>query len=109
MCNRVSVYLCFSDGFWGWVGHVTQVDQTDFILHFGDLSYALGRGYLWETFGNLIDPFASRAPYMVSVGYVIHIVAGPLSISAPVSPCVCVCMSLCVPAYVRGIWRRSSL
>ena len=48
---------------------VLQIDETDFILHFGDLSYAMGRGYLWETFGNLIDPFASRAPYMVSVGY----------------------------------------
>ena len=46
-----------------------QVDDTDFILHFGDLSYAIGRGFLWESFGNLIDPFASRAPYMVSVGY----------------------------------------
>jgi len=51
-------------------GMVLQIDETDFILHFGDLSYAMGRGYLWETFGNLIDPFASRAPYMVSVGYV---------------------------------------
>ena len=50
--------------------HGWQVAETDFILHFGDLSYAIGRGVLWESFGNLIDPFASRAPYMVSVGYV---------------------------------------
>jgi len=49
------------------MAEVIEVD-TDFILHFGDISYAVGRGSLWETFCNLIDPIASFSPYMVSIG-----------------------------------------
>ncbi|ETO06202.1 hypothetical protein RFI_31194 [Reticulomyxa filosa] len=38
------------------------------ILHVGDLSYALGHGYIWEQWSNLVTPIASKVPYMVSVG-----------------------------------------
>ncbi|KAF0693178.1 Aste57867_15825 [Aphanomyces stellatus] len=37
-------------------------------LHVGDLSYADSIGYIWEQFGDLIQPVASKIPYMVSVG-----------------------------------------
>eukprot|EP01006_Ploeotia_vitrea_P031255 TRINITY_DN63577_c1_g2_i1.p2 TRINITY_DN63577_c1_g2~~TRINITY_DN63577_c1_g2_i1.p2 ORF type:complete len:601 (+),score=287.99 TRINITY_DN63577_c1_g2_i1:46-1848(+) len=40
----------------------------DFVLHFGDLSYARSHGYVWEFFGNIIEPIASTHPYMVSIG-----------------------------------------
>eukprot|EP00736_Rhodelphis_marinus_P011284 Rmarinus@m.27937 len=45
-----------------------EIDDTDFLLHFGDLSYALGRGYQWDTWMEIIQPTARQIPYMVSVG-----------------------------------------
>lgn len=39
-----------------------------FLLHFGDISYARGKAWTWDSFGTLIEPVASRVPYMVSVG-----------------------------------------
>ncbi|TMW64559.1 hypothetical protein Poli38472_011439 [Pythium oligandrum] len=38
------------------------------IFHVGDLSYAMGRTYLWDQFGSMIEPVAARLPYMVGVG-----------------------------------------
>ncbi|KAG7402340.1 hypothetical protein PHYBOEH_000048 [Phytophthora boehmeriae] len=39
-----------------------------FLLHFGDISYARGHAHMWDEFFHLIEPFATRVPYMVSVG-----------------------------------------
>ena len=39
-----------------------------FVLHPGDLSYAVGFAYIWEQWMTLIEPYASLAPYMVAVG-----------------------------------------
>eukprot|EP00163_Fabomonas_tropica_P007419 TRINITY_DN1713_c0_g1_i2.p1 TRINITY_DN1713_c0_g1~~TRINITY_DN1713_c0_g1_i2.p1 ORF type:complete len:457 (+),score=112.66 TRINITY_DN1713_c0_g1_i2:744-2114(+) len=41
---------------------------NDFLLHFGDISYARGNAYTWEQFFELIQPYATRTPYQVSVG-----------------------------------------
>lgn len=49
---------------------------ADMVLHVGDLSYANGREYVWNSFMDAIEPAASRVPYMVAVG---------------VALCVCVC------------------
>ncbi|CAK4066314.1 unnamed protein product [Aphanomyces euteiches] len=38
------------------------------VLHVGDLSYADSVGYIWEQFHSLIEPVASKIPYLVSVG-----------------------------------------
>ncbi len=38
------------------------------VLHFGDIAYAMGRGYLWEQFMSIIEPTAKHIPYMVTVG-----------------------------------------
>ncbi|DBA02972.1 TPA: hypothetical protein N0F65_003160 [Lagenidium giganteum] len=38
------------------------------VLHDGDLSYARGRTFLWDQFGTMIEPVASKIPYMVSIG-----------------------------------------
>ncbi|DBA03021.1 TPA: hypothetical protein N0F65_003209 [Lagenidium giganteum] len=38
------------------------------IIHVGDLSYAKGRTYMWDQFGAVIQPVASKLPYMVAVG-----------------------------------------
>lgn len=41
---------------------------TDFLLHFGDISYARGHAHMWDEFFHLIEPVATRVPYMVSIG-----------------------------------------
>ena len=38
------------------------------VHHFGDLSYARGSAYLWDAWLDMIQPFASRIPFMVGVG-----------------------------------------
>eukprot|EP01112_Ceratiomyxa_fruticulosa_P022600 TRINITY_DN832_c0_g2_i2.p1 TRINITY_DN832_c0_g2~~TRINITY_DN832_c0_g2_i2.p1 ORF type:complete len:608 (-),score=96.49 TRINITY_DN832_c0_g2_i2:68-1891(-) len=38
------------------------------VLHIGDISYARGWAFIWEWFSNLIQPIATQAPYMVSMG-----------------------------------------
>jgi hypothetical protein len=40
----------------------------DFVLHFGDISYSRGQGYMLDQYLDLIEPIAGRAPYMVSIG-----------------------------------------
>ena len=40
----------------------------DFILHFGDLSYARGRGYIWDQFMTQMRKVSEQVPYMVGVG-----------------------------------------
>eukprot|EP00164_Ancoracysta_twista_P016898 GFYU01028567.1.p1 GENE.GFYU01028567.1~~GFYU01028567.1.p1 ORF type:complete len:355 (+),score=133.72 GFYU01028567.1:160-1065(+) len=45
-----------------------MIDETDFILHIGDLSYAESVGYIWEQFGTFIEDVASKKPYMTCIG-----------------------------------------
>ena len=45
-----------------------QAGGISFVLHIGDLSYAYGLGYIWDTWMTMIEPVASAVPYMVSVG-----------------------------------------
>jgi len=46
----------------------TNIDDIDFVLHFGDISYALGLGYVWEQFFRIVEPVARRIPYMITIG-----------------------------------------
>ncbi|KAL8000766.1 hypothetical protein Plhal703r1_c21g0093251 [Plasmopara halstedii] len=39
-----------------------------FLLHFGDISYARGHAHIWDEFFHVIEPYATRVPYMVSIG-----------------------------------------
>ncbi|CAH0515061.1 unnamed protein product [Peronospora belbahrii] len=39
-----------------------------FLLHFGDISYARGHAYIWDKFFHIIEPYATRVPYMISIG-----------------------------------------
>lgn len=39
-----------------------------FLLHFGDISYARGQASIWDTFFQLIEPYATKIPYMISIG-----------------------------------------
>ena len=41
---------------------------ADLVFHAGDISYADGREYVWNSFMAAIEPAASRVPYMVAVG-----------------------------------------
>lgn len=38
------------------------------LVHIGDLSYAKGRTYTWDQFGAIVQPVATRIPYMVGIG-----------------------------------------
>lgn len=40
----------------------------DFLLHAGDISYARGHAHVWDEFFHVIEPYATRVPYMVSIG-----------------------------------------
>ncbi|ETV91692.1 hypothetical protein, variant [Aphanomyces invadans] len=51
--------------------HVSQDilrGYNGFLLHFGDISYARGRGLQWDKYFYLIQDVATRIPYMVSMG-----------------------------------------
>lgn len=41
---------------------------ASFVLNLGDLSYASGVAYRWDIWMSLMEPFASLAPHMISVG-----------------------------------------
>ncbi|TMW62023.1 hypothetical protein Poli38472_009516 [Pythium oligandrum] len=43
-------------------------DKYAALIHVGDLSYSSGKTYVWDQFAALIEPVASRIPYMVSIG-----------------------------------------
>ena len=38
------------------------------IHHFGDLSYAKGASHVWDVWMQMIQPFASRMPFMIAIG-----------------------------------------
>ncbi|CAH9128938.1 unnamed protein product [Cuscuta epithymum] len=43
-------------------------DKPAMISHVGDISYARGYSWLWDTFFNQIEPIASMVPYHVCIG-----------------------------------------
>ncbi|KAJ4961896.1 hypothetical protein NE237_021806 [Protea cynaroides] len=43
-------------------------DKPAFISHIGDISYARGYSWLWDTFFTQIEPVASAVPYHVCIG-----------------------------------------
>jgi hypothetical protein len=43
-------------------------ENTNMILHTGDLSYADCEQDLWDSYGNMIQPLASKTPWMVCPG-----------------------------------------
>ena len=45
-----------------------EENDSEFTLHFGDLGYAMSRGWVWDRWGSIVSPGAALAPYMVSVG-----------------------------------------
>jgi len=47
---------------------IDHLNTTDLVVHIGDISYARGHAYLWEQFFSEIQPVATRAPYMTSIG-----------------------------------------
>ena len=62
--------LSLSHGAKDTMTHVLQEIRkgAKFVLHQGDLSYALGYAYIWEQWMSLIEPIATRVPYMVGIG-----------------------------------------
>ena len=50
------------------VADVTENGFDAFLLHPGDLGYAEGSTFVWDVWGELVEPIAARIPYMVTVG-----------------------------------------
>lgn len=48
--------------------HLSKSKDIQVILHAGDLSYADCNQKLWDSYGELIEPLASRIPWMVGPG-----------------------------------------
>lgn len=44
---------------------VKDLDNIDFVVHIGDITYANGYLSQWDQFTAQIEPIASRVPYMV--------------------------------------------
>jgi len=44
------------------------LDETDLILHIGDISYAVGYSAQWDEFMQQISPISTRIPYMTCIG-----------------------------------------
>ena len=44
-----------------------EENGSEFTIHFGDLGYAEGKGWVWDKWGSMVSPGAAIAPYMVSV------------------------------------------
>ena len=44
------------------------------IHHFGDLSYAQGAAHIWDAWMQMIQPFASRMPFMIAIGNHVRII-----------------------------------
>ncbi|KAL6138383.1 hypothetical protein ACLB2K_063666 [Fragaria x ananassa] len=49
------------------LAHIKSIDY-DVLLLPGDLSYANGHQPLWDSFGRIVEPLASRRPWMVTEG-----------------------------------------
>uniref|UniRef100_A0A6V7QUI8 Purple acid phosphatase n=1 Tax=Ananas comosus var. bracteatus TaxID=296719 RepID=A0A6V7QUI8_ANACO len=47
---------------------VKDLDNIDFVVHIGDITYANGYLSQWDQFTAQIEPIASRVPYMVGSG-----------------------------------------
>ncbi|KAL5723063.1 prolyl aminopeptidase [Ranunculus cassubicifolius] len=43
-------------------------NKPAFVSHIGDISYARGYSWLWDTFFNQVEPVASKLPYHVCIG-----------------------------------------
>jgi 3',5'-cyclic AMP phosphodiesterase CpdA len=50
------------------LSHVEHIGNYDVFLLPGDLSYAHGHQPRWDSFGHLVEPQASRRPWMVTEG-----------------------------------------
>ena len=55
-------------------------DRPAMLLHPGDVSYANGNQTIWDIYMNMMQPIASRIPYMISIGnHDIEYMYGPQS------------------------------
>ena len=41
---------------------------NQFLIHFGDISYARGQAWQWEKWFHVVEPLAAQIPYMISIG-----------------------------------------
>eukprot|EP00042_Codosiga_hollandica_P051427 m.631135 g.631135 ORF g.631135 m.631135 type:complete len:480 (-) comp58283_c0_seq22:2372-3811(-) len=71
-------FIAYADmGIWSGLASVStavnvnediETGLYDFVLHHGDISYAMGNAYVWEDYFRIIESYATRVPYMVGIG-----------------------------------------
>jgi hypothetical protein len=74
----VTKFLAYGDfGDWEPQSYLTALHSTievqqngfnNFLLHFGDISYARGAAWNWDTWFHMLEPYATQVPYLVSIG-----------------------------------------
>jgi hypothetical protein len=47
---------------------LSYIEETDLILHIGDIAYAVGYSAEWNEFMDEIEPIATQVPYMTCIG-----------------------------------------
>ncbi len=47
---------------------ISALEDVDLVFHVGDISYATGFMVEWDSFLEMINPVASRIPYMTAIG-----------------------------------------
>ena len=43
-------------------------EGCELVIHAGDISYARGIAYLWDQWHQIVEPYATKVPYMVGIG-----------------------------------------
>lgn len=43
-------------------------DGAELVIHSGDISYARGHAYIWDRWFPMIEPYATKVPYMITIG-----------------------------------------
>jgi len=71
MCDDLPQYNQCDSPSQSTIGRISALmanESFDFLLHIGDISYAVGREWTWDQFFAAIEPVATNLPYMTAVG-----------------------------------------
>jgi len=50
------------------IEELVNSDSVDIVMHIGDISYAVGYSFQWDSFFDQIESIATRVPYMAAIG-----------------------------------------
>lgn len=82
----------------------SQPDTPALVMHIGDISYARGYAFLWDVFMRQIEPVASQAPWMISLGNVGYYYISSSSSSSSYKSFIFIWMTSTVYSYATTWW-----